>query len=86
MAFDAQAKSQIDAHEAQYNKFVSNATAKSNMKKMKNNFLRKLGDYRRDYLKQNWREPFLKTFKHPEDCNMVNYPSWHTHAYDGKLE
>ena len=86
MAFDPEANKQIDAFVTKYDLFVTNNTDKSKLPHLKTNLLRKLADFRKEYLDANWREPFLKAFKHPDDCNIVNYPSWNWPAYKGESE
>ena len=75
MAIDPAAKAEIDKLEDRFNLKVSHATKTSNMAKIKNSFLKDCVDFRKEYQDLNWREPFLKAFKHAEDCNMVNYSS-----------
>ena len=58
----------------------------TNLDHLKNNFQRRCAEYREEYRKQNWREPFLKAFKHPDDCNMVNYPAWSNSRYHSEGE
>lgn len=86
MAFDPAAKNQIDHLKSQHDLFVSHATSESKIPHLLHELRKRCAEFRSEYTKQNWREPFLKTFKHPKDCNMVNYPSWNHHRYKGDGE
>ena len=77
MALDPNAKLQFDALESKHNLFKKNLPTadKKNPRKLnhlRKNFHRTLAEYRQEYMKKNWRDPFIKSFKHPSDCSMVN--------------
>ena len=91
MALDPNAKLQFDALESKHNLFKKNLPTadKKNPRKLthlRKNFHRTLGEYRQEYMKKNWRDPFIKSFKHPSDCSMVNYPAWRENRYNCEPE
>ena len=91
MTFDPIAKLKFNDLESNYDLFKKNlpAAEKKNPRKLthlKKNYLRRIVEFREEYRKKDWRGPFIKAFKHPNDCNLVNYPAWRESKYNFEKE